>query len=347
MDLFKQLREESLKRRLPVTLILLALGAALFFAFSCYDLVKLAFPWKLSQLTPERMSDVWVEDDVTYLYREYAQEITHQEGAEDRQTGAAYVIGISGERYMGLYIHKDALPEFQALLEASNAAYTGTSATEDLPGLHIRGMVRPMEGKQLALYRAAAEGDESVESLMLPYYIDEGRIGRWQLWQCWTALAVSCTLMAAGLAVAVYTLAGGCQRKMKARAAQAGNLEMSMSRIERFYHRTPAIGGVRADKNYILFRKGAVDVLLRPWDVTWAYAIDHGNSSKVVLRTAQGKKYTVKMRAMDAQTLMQHLESETPGMLLGYNKERAYSYRCDPTFAHRWEAIWPGCTYKK
>lgn len=348
MELFKRLREESLKRRLPISLLLLALGAAVFFAFSCFDLVKLAFPWTLAQLTPEQMEGVWLEDEVSYLHREYAREVTHQEGREDRLTGALYVISLDDEQYMGLYVHQDALDQAQTLMEASDACYNGQLAEDELPAMPVAGMVRAMDEGHAALFKAAAQGDGNVESVMLLYYVDMGRLNGRTLPAVWAALAASCALMAAGLAVGIFALAGGCQRKLKAKAAEAGDLAMSMSRVRGFYERTTPLGGVRADKNYVMFRKGATDILLRPWDVTWAYAQDRrGGSVKVVFRTARKGKYSLTMPQADAQLLFRHLEEQTPGILLGYTKGKARSYRCDPTFAKRWEAFWPGCTYKK
>lgn len=339
MDLFKLLRAESLKRRLPFSLLLLALGAALFFTFSCFNLVYLAFPWSLNQLAQDSMEGVWVSDTLTSLHKEYAQEITRQEGQEDRPTGAAYIIPLPDGRCMGVFFHEDTLGAAQALLDASH---------EGGAGLRVRGQVRPMDQGHLALYTAAAEQeDEDGEQIMLPFYIDVDRLNGRKLPVCWAVLAASCVLMTAGLAVGGYVLAGGCQRALRRKAAQAGNLAMSMSRVERFYHRTPPLGGVRVDRNYVMFRKGAVDVLLRPWDVTWVYSIDRHDTSRVIFRTGQEKRYTVKMPKVGAQALFQHLEEQTPGILLGYTKERAYAYQCDPTFAHRWEAIWPGCTYKR
>jgi len=342
MEILKLLREESLIRRLPFALLFLALGAALFFSFHCFDLVKLAFPWSLSQLTAAKLDGVWVEDDVSCLHREYAREITHQKDGEDLLTGTAYIIFLDSGQSMGLFVHQEGLAEAQALLEKCQTQ----DGTGELPVLHVSGMVRAMPEQHLTLFRAAAEGDERVESAMLPYYIDVGRLNGWSLAVCWLVLGASCALMALGLGLGIYVLAGGCQRKLKAKAARAGDLAMSLSRVERFYRRTPPLGGVRADKEYVLFRRGAVDILLRPWDVTWAYSIDRRNSSKVVFRTAQEETYTVTMSPMDAQALFHRMEEQTPGVLIGFTDDRAYAYQCDPTFAHRWEAVWPGCTYK-
>lgn len=347
MDIRKRLRLDSLRRMLPVCLALLAAGVAVFFLFGCHSLVRLALPRALAELSVENMEGAYVEDDVTYLYAAYAQEVTYQDDRPVAVTGAQYVIQFDGEHYMGLFAHQDTLDEAEAMLSACDAYYTGELREDELPALRVRGVIRSMDEQTLAYYLAAADGDEDVREVMLPYYIDVNRLNGRPFAVTWAALAAAVLLMLAGIALGLYALLGGCQRKMRAKCAG------SEEEVEQFCQRTEAVGGVRLGPDYILFQSRTESVLLRPWEVSWAYVLDvwppvnGGMPTAMVFRTVDKKKYVIPMSEENTQTLMDLICQWLPGVVRGFSQEKERAYLGDPTFSGRWEAVWPGCTGRK
>jgi len=353
LKLLRQLRGASLRRILPASLALLALGAAVFVLFACYDLARLFSPRALAQLTPETMEGAYVADDIPYLHMVYARELTRREGQPDRVTGAQYVIKFDSEHYMGLSVHRDILARAEEMMDACNAFYNGWLSEDQIPVLRVEGTIRPLTGQALELYLAAAQGDGDVEAVMLPYCLDVNRLNGRPYAVTWAALAVSLLLAAAGLALGVPPLAEMLRDRHRARVA-AVRLERSRAGVRRLLDEVPPVGGVRVRTDWLLLPRGSKSVLCRPWEVSWAYQtalnprLHRGSAAAVVFRMADGKgKYTVPMAEEDAQVLLELLERRTPGIVRGYSKEKERAYRGDPTFANRWEAAWPGCTAKK
>lgn len=353
MELLEELREDSLKKTLPPALIALVLGLALYFAFGCYDLVRLVYPKALDDLTAETMEGVWLEDDITYFHMAYAQELTYQDGRPARVTGSQYVVRFDSEHYMGLFVHRDGLEEAERMMSACNDFYAGKIPESQIPSMHVKGTIRAMDEQTLGFYLAAANGDKDVESIMLPYYIDVGRLNGRSIGAMWAMLVLSILLMAAGLALGACAMLGVFQKRLRDKAAAAGDLKKSMERVRSFYEQTQPVGGVRVRSDYIMFQRGPISVLLRPWDVSWAYhtavrpLLHWGKRFAVILCTTDNRRYTAAMDEKEAVAVLRLLDEQAPGVVLGYTSEKERSYRNDPTFAKRWEAIWPGCTDQK
>ena len=108
---------------------------------------------------------------------------------------------------------------------------------------------------------------------------------------------------------------------------------------------------------YVFFQEGPNSILLRPWEVAWAYqsttqhrtnGIPSGKTYAAVLRTMDGKQYTLGMSESQVQTLLGAMETALPGTVLGYSDELAGLYRNNRAFfSQRWEEKAPGCTARK
>ena len=127
-----------------------------------------------------------------------------------------------------------------------------------------------------------------------------------------------------------------------------------LEKLQLFYENTSPVCGVRMGSDYVLFQSGPASVLLRPWELAWAYqsttqhrtnGIPSGKTYATILRTMDGKQYTLSMNKNQVQELLDAMHTTLPGTVLGYTKELESLYKNDRSaFAARWEEACPGCT---
>lgn len=323
MGLLVPLRKKSLLFVLPPALFLIAGAAILFFALRCYDVFSTLSPVTLSELTAEDLEGAWVEDDISAVYAAYARQATYEAGVLKKIEGTAYVIGFGEEHYIGLFVRGGDAERAQAMLDAGGMAGT----------LRVKGTVRPMDSHTLALYRAAAGGDAAVEAVMLPFYLDAGRVNGRAPALLWGVSALCAALIALGAAAIVWAVKWGGQKKLLARAAGLGEMPKMLEKLEGFYGETMPIGGVRLSDRYILFQKGALSVLERPKDLAWVYRkpvyLPGEKRCFVTLRMLDGGKHTLLMPEYEAKKLLTALSELLPELEQGWSRGLARAYQED------------------
>jgi len=162
---------------------------------------------------------------------------------------------------------------------------------------------------------------------------------------------VAVLLLGLGIWPVIKALTGGFQKQVRAKLSESGDLEVEAEKAERFYESAPETSGVKMDRNYVFFQNGAESILLRPWDVAWAYqsttqhrtnGIPTGKTYAAILRTMDGKQYTLGMAEAAVQTLLETMSTALPGVVLGYDDELEKLYKSDrAAFRRRWEDKMP------
>lgn len=164
-------------------------------------------------------------------------------------------------------------------------------------------------------------------------------------------LCVGVVLIPIGGFPLIKALRGGYQKQIRDFIAANG----CAREAERFYYNTtPVWREVRLGRDFVYFRAGSKDILLRPWDVAWAYrhvytqyvliVIPIARSYSVVVRTMGGKTYSLTANKKIANELLEAMQRVLPGTLFGYdsNLEKVYKENRQ-AFAARWEEKVPGC----
>lgn len=147
----------------------------------------------------------------------------------------------------------------------------------------------------------------------------------------------------------VRALFGDYQKDVRAFLAENG----CAREAEQFYYSTAPMQGIYLGREFVYFKKNLKDVMLRPWDVAWAYHhtmthlalfIPVGKSHSVVLRTMGGKTYEFPVPKKKVEELLGSIQAFMPGTVVGYNYnlEKAYQENRQ-AFAARWEEKVPGC----
>lgn len=351
MEWLKQLRTTSVKKSIPGLLLFVIAAAALLFFSKCYGVFGMLSPKTFSELTPETLNGAFVDDDVPVIYDYYLEEVKTKNGRTVGTVSRQYIIDLDDELYyMGLYAHDGAMKDANEMMQACEKALNGELDPAELPVYHVRGMIRAMTEEDLGYYREYTDGLD-MDEYFLPYYLEVEYINGLPIVLSWILLGVAVLLLGLGIWPVIKALTGGFQKQVRAKLSESGSLEAEAERAERFYESAPETCGVRMDRNYVFFQNGAESILLRPWDVAWAYqsttqhrtnGIPTGKTYAAILRTMDGKQYTLGMKEAEVQTLLETMASTLPGVVLGYDKEleRLYKENRD-AFRQRWEEKLP------
>ena len=356
MEWLKRLRMDSLKKVAFRIVLFFALAVGVFVYFHCWELFGMLSPKTLADLTPETMEGAYVEDDIYLFYTPYLEELYGENRYNAETTGIQYLVDFDEELFMGLSVHKDRLDEANAMMDACEKYFDGKLPEEDIPVLHVKGSIRAMDSEEKGYYMDLAEGDAELESIMLPYYLDVNRIdGRPVAAQICIFIG-SIILLILGIFPLVKALTGGYQKQVKAKLSAMGDFESEAERAARFYDLTEPVSGVRMGSEYVYFVHNADSILLRPWDVVWAYqsttqhrtnGIPSGKTYAAILRTMDGKQYTLSMKEEQVQRLLEAISVSLPGVVIGYTEDLERVYKQDRSaFSDRWEEERPGCTSK-
>lgn len=351
MEWLKRLKMTSVKKSIPGLVLFAALAAALLIFTKCYGVAGMLAPKTLADLTPETMDGAFVEDDIYFLYTPYLEIQRYKSGERPRTTAMQYLTDFDDVYYMGLYVRSGRLDEAEEMMDACASYMDGDGSWEDVPILHVKGRIRAMDEDDLGYYMEIAEGDPEWEEILLPYYLEVDYINNIPIWGSIACLAGAILLLLLGLWPMFKALRGGFQKQVRAKLAEGGSLEAEAEKAERFYDSAQEVSGVRMDRNYVFFQNGAESILLRPWDVAWAYqsttqhrtnGIPSGKSYAAVLRTMDGKTYTLGMKEEKVQALLTAMQTALPGVVLGYNDEVEKLYKSDrAAFRRRWEEKMP------
>lgn len=354
MEWLKQLRMDSLKKVMFRIVLFFALAVGVFVYFHCWELFGMLSPKSLEELTPETMAGAYVEDDIYLFYTPYLEELYGENRYSAETTGIQYLVDFDEEYFMGLSVHKDRLDEAKAMMTACDNYFDGKVSEEDLPVLHVKGSIRAMDDEEKGYYMDLAEGDSELEAIMLPYYLDVNRIDGRPAGAQICIFIGSLALLAAAIFPLVKSLTGGYQKQVKAKLSAMGDFESSAERAAQFYESTEPVSGVRMGSEYVYFIHGADSILLRPWDIAWAYqsttqhrtnGIPSGKTYAAILRTMDGRQYTLSMKEEQVQRLLEAISLSLPGVVIGYTEDLERVYKQNRSaFSDRWEEKLPGCT---
>ncbi len=355
MKFLKQMRNISIRKALLPAIFFVGFGVAIFLIFGCQHLFKTFAPKTLAELTPETLDGAYVEDDIYFIYAQYVEEEQYRDNRPTGKiTGAQYLIDLDDVYYIGLFTHENDMAEASHLLDASYDYAMGNLPGEMVPVMHVKGTICAMDNEVSGYYHELADGDAELEALMLPYYLNVNRIGTQTPILVWIMLAVSVALWLIGIVPLIKAITGGYQKELKKKVASMGEESTMLEKLQLFYGNTSPVCGVRMGSDYVLFQSGPASILLRPWELAWAYqsttqhrtnGIPSGKTYAAILRTMDGKQYTLSMNKKQVQELLDAIHATLPGTVLGYTKELESLYKNDRSaFAARWEEACPGCT---
>lgn len=347
MDAFKKLKQKSIQKTIPLFLLFLAIAVVVCAVGGAYNLPKMLFPKTLSELTPETMEGAYVKDDIYYIYSGFAYESETKNGKDLGETRVWYITDFDEEYYMSMSVGKKDIAYADALMEEywDYLDYGIVPENEDWMILPISGTITALDSELSYYYYEDVSAE--TQAIMLPYSLDAGMLGSQTVTTATVCGVVSLVLAA----IAVYFMAkaatGGYQKDAMKELNNMGSRDIMVERLNGFYQATPAVQGVRIDKEFVLIQSGPNTYLHRPQDIAWVYqtitqhrtnGIPSGKSYSINIMLMDGKNRTLALSKKAAEELLVYMESELPGAIVGYTDEIAAQYANNrAAFAHRWE----------
>lgn len=347
MEWLNQLKIKSVKKSIPGLVLFAGIAVALVIFTQSWRVLGILSPKTLTGLTPETMDGAFVEDDIPFIYGSYMEIESYRDNRKIGTAGMQYLVDFDEVYYMGLYVHSGRLDEAEEMAEFCDELWSMDSIPDmdELPVFHVRGMIRAMDADDLSYYRDATRRLDD-EELFLPYYLEVDYVHGIPVWGCFAILAGALFLLWLGIWPMVKALRGGFQKQVRAKLEERGSLEGEAERAAQFYSNTPEVSGVRMNGEYVFFQNGAESILLRPWDVAWAYqtttqhrtnGIPSGKTYAAILRTMDGKTYTLGMKEEKVKKLLEAMADTLPGTVVGYSKELEKLYKENrDAFRQRW-----------
>lgn len=338
MEFLKKLRARSLKKALPLMIVLLV-GAVLLLSLSEFWLL-LRTPANLHEVPRRELYGKYVTVEVPYIYACYAYT---EEYKNDRATGnitsCEYVIDANEADYCGLRLPKGLVAKGDALLQESED-YLNYETDEITATFTVRGIMKAMPSDSLDFYYETVgfqDMSADQQDLFLPLYLDA--------WDGVPERTVVClifglALLVWGLVLLIRILCGSCQKQLrqKAEALSPGSPEYILSHAEQLYAMAPSTAGLRMNASLILLEQGWKQYLYSTGELVWAYpsmtqhrvyGIPTGKSYGLVLKMADGSTRTLTLPQAKAQEQMQKIQALVPGCALGYSQELEAMYARD------------------
>lgn len=355
MEILKILRKKSIKKALPSSIGLFVVAILLIIFSDTHEMLVLLKPNKLADLTPETMAGAYVDDEIYFIYTGYS-DLAETKGSSSKEIiiGTQYLIDFDEDYYASLFVQKSQLKKAEALADASYEFMEGTYPTDEeslknFPTLHVKGTFVPLTGKVKGYYYALAGGNEDMKSIMLPYTLDTELIGSRTAKNVWLCFAGELVLIGMGLFILVRAARGGHQKKLLRTVELMGNKEFVLERLHQFYQNVSEQYGFRINDEFVMFRQGRNDILLRPQDVAWVYqkvtqhrtnGIPTGKTYEIMLFDMDGKSYSVSNKSKTTEEILQFLAQQLPGAVIGYDKEIEQAFQNNrDAFRQRWQEV--------
>ena len=331
--MLKQLKMYSLRKVLVWVLVTLV-GGAVFLAMRVPGVVMLAKgPAYLDDVPVEELEGKYVTADVEYILDWFA----YTESSKGAVTEKEYIIPVGTQEFMALVLDGKMVEQGEALMNDTADYLNGGSDVEWY--MQVQGTVRPLEGEHLRYFKEAFAYDElspENQALVLPLGLYVGDVGAHDQVTMWFFFGIGLVLVAIGLFLVVKALTGGYQKSIK---TYCQGDPMALEQLERFYEETPPVHGVRLGRDLLLVQQDAATILLEAQRVVWAYGqtvqhrtngIPTGKTYALILRTDNGKMYTVPMKKDAVPEVLEAMHDAYPDWVMGYSKDLEDIYKQSP-----------------
>ena len=336
MEFLKKLRTRSLKKSLPLVIVLLV-GAIVLLSLSEFWLL-FQKPANLFDVPRGQLYGKYVTVEIPFIYGSYAYT---EEYKNDRATGnitsQEYIIDANKNDFCGLRLPKGLVAKGDALLQECGD-YLNYETDEITATFTVRGIMKAMPSDSLDYYYETIgfrDMSADQQDLFLPLYLDA--------WDGIPANTVICSifglaLLAGALALLCRALLGGSQKQLlqKAQELAPGNPEYVLAHAEQLYELAPSVGGLRMNASLLLIEQGWKQYLYSTRDLVWAYqntvrqrvyGISAGASHNLVLKMADGSARSLPMKESQVREQLQKIGALAPDCVLGYSQELETMYQ--------------------
>lgn len=340
--MIKELKKKSLKKNLPLIIILAIV--AVFFVGVCFDgvLVLLGGKQDLDTMTADQIEPgMYVEATIYGIFDNYAYTEEKKDGSLAKVVSREYVIPVGEGEYMGLFAPKKYVSDCDALMEESWNYLDGV-ADEITGQIRVKGTVLEMDEESKAYYMTYLKDYADYENLsaeeqaaFLPYYLKIDFIGKTAASGFIAFMIFAGILILLDLIMIIRALSGGYQKMLIKYCKENGAEE----KVDYFYRNTVPVEDMRISREFIMGMQQVSTLFFKADDLLWAYMevtthrrnfITVGKSYGVVLRTKDGHKYEHAVsNEQAAQNVLAEINRVLPHVIIGYSAELEKAYKKD------------------
>lgn len=336
--MFQELKKKTLKYNLVFILVLAVVGIVLIGSRISSLFLLLSGKDDLDVMTADEIRPgMYVEGTVWGIYDYYASTTETKNGVSST-VSCEYIIPVGEAEYMGMVAPKKYMEDCDALMEESWDYLDGL--TEEITGqFKVTGTITDMDSESLKFYREYLvdyagydELSEEEQEAFLPYYLMIGYVGESKFSDVIGLSILGLGLLAAAIALLVWSLTGGGQKALKKYCRENG----AEAKLEQFYQSTAPLHGLRISREFIL-GEGLTTLFLPAGELLWAYmqvtthkkygVITTGKTYCVMLYTREGKCRQHNVRKEEqAKEILNRINAVLPWVILGYSDELRNAY---------------------
>lgn len=257
---------------------------------------------------------------------------------EDRTMYDEYIIPV-GDKYMGFScegITKDLLDEnMKIYLWALKA--NDEEVMNSVKPVQVEGVIKKLSDESMDYYQQRIPYVQITigqEISYIPYVFVEEKYSSTSSID-WSSEQGRGILILVLLGVSVYCIAGGIRRRnikdLKKYFGSQEDLEYGLTQIERFYESGTPVHGLRLDNQYFLMVVNDKVHFIETRDIVWIYPnvtkhsvyyIPTRKTYAIKIKKRNGKELKIDIRNKKIlDDLMSYIASQTPYIILGYDKE--------------------------
>ncbi len=348
--MLEKLKKDSLKRRLPIAIIMIIAAVGLLIYFGPDFITWAKGPVVFEDLAIDEIEDQYVTMNFELTFGTFATEVTtttrNGSKVSEEDTMQYHAVLVGGlDRYM--YTDESLYWEFVGLAVPSRYFDTVEIIdknsdeffeTYDLRALdtsmQITGQILPMDEKTLRYYksffRSADYTDEEFEAYCSPYYIKVGALSRGSIEIVLLMNAVAVILILGAAIILIKAMTGGYQRKLiKALKAQ-GDMELERADVDFSSAFEPA-KGIKIGRSYLFDCSSAKTEVIPLRRIAWAYThqTNHQKYGRTVSTTYNTMIYTEDKKLHQlvipsreiCDQIMNDLSQKCPAGVFGYSDQ--------------------------
>ncbi|MCH3961616.1 MAG: hypothetical protein LKF53_07540 [Solobacterium sp.] len=352
-DLFKELREKSVRHVLASSFIFLVAGVALICVSGIQNFPKMLHPADLeTAVLQENMEGTYAEGDIDFLYGEYMDTANYKNGVKKDVSSVSMVIcpGLNG--YIGMEIPKNQIATYEGALETCYDNWDDDSYVLD-PDFHVSGTIVRMSSEEQQIYQdflLDAGADAYDTETFAPYVLKVGYLGNDLPLTMFLIFGLGVLLVMIFAVQLVRAFRGYYQKDLDAFIAQSSDPEEEYRKLNELYHTAAPINGIYANDEYVLFQDGRHSRIRRPWDIVWIYKevtrhrvyglIPAGSSYGFNMFSNDGKIYSFAVGKNNIDEVLNALSEALPGAVMGYSAELLEQYHKDRSlFSQKWNEL--------
>lgn len=274
--MLEQLKQKALPGRLAWAGIFLAAGLVLAVLLFPTIAGLITGPRELYSLAGSQLEGAYVTADLDTIIDWYAQTVESKSGRPDRTTFREYLIP-TADGYIGLEVPSSLIQSANAVMKDTQAWLSDRSGSYvgDGSRLQVTGTIHRMDEETEAYYNQLLDyyfSPEQIGQYCYPLVLECNAVGRMPANLHWLALGTMAICLLVGLWLLFRALTGAYLKPLTRYISAQPNPELALAQLDRFYEEVPTNGGIKLNRDWLMYDKGASSFLLATRDIAWVYS---------------------------------------------------------------------------